>query len=56
MKEEMMNDAVDDVIGDEEDDEERYVSSNEFFGAGVSNSSWPRCRIRNNMTSQGRVS
>ena len=26
MKEEMMNDAIDDVIGDEEDDEERLVS------------------------------
>lgn len=26
MKEEMMNDAVDDVIGDEEDDEERLPS------------------------------
>lgn len=25
MKEEMMNDAIDDVIGDEEDDEERLV-------------------------------
>ena len=25
MKEEMMNDAIDDVIGDEEDDEERFV-------------------------------
>ena len=24
MKEEMMNDAIDDVMGDEEDDEERY--------------------------------
>ena len=28
MKEEMMNDAVDDVIGDEEDDEERLVKYN----------------------------
>ena len=25
MKEEMMNDAIDDVLGDEEDDEERFV-------------------------------
>ena len=25
MKEEMMNDAIDDVMGDEEDDEERFV-------------------------------
>ena len=31
MKEEMMNDAVDDVIGDEEDDEERCISSYKFF-------------------------
>ena len=28
MKEEMMNDAIDDVIGDEEDDEERLVLKN----------------------------
>ena len=28
MKEEMMNDAIDDVIGDEEDDEERLVLQN----------------------------
>ena len=28
MKEEMMNDAIDDVIGDEEDDEERLVLEN----------------------------
>ena len=28
MKEEMMNDAIDDVIGDEEDDEERLVFEN----------------------------
>ena len=28
MKEEMMNDAIDDVIGDEEDDEERLVLDN----------------------------
>ena len=27
MKEEMMNDAIDDVIGDEEDDEDRYSSN-----------------------------
>lgn len=30
MKEEMMNDAIDDVIGDEEDDEERYAISVSF--------------------------
>lgn len=33
MKEEMMNDAIDDVIGDEEDDEERLVKLGDFFGA-----------------------
>ena len=31
MKEEMMNDAIDDVIGDEEDDEERLVRLKVFF-------------------------
>ena len=31
MKEEMMNDAIDDVIGDEEDDEERLVRLGEFL-------------------------
>ena len=31
MKEEMMNDAIDDVIGDEEDDEERLVRLKLFF-------------------------
>ena len=30
MKEEMMNDAIDDVIGDEEDDEERLVMKMSF--------------------------
>jgi len=33
MKEEMMNDAIDDVIGDEEDDEERLVRLGDFSGA-----------------------
>lgn len=33
MKEEMMNDAIDDVIGDEEDDEERLVRRGDFSGA-----------------------
>lgn len=32
MKEEMMNDAIDDVIGDEEDDEERLVRLGDFLG------------------------
>ena len=31
MKEEMMNDAIDDVLGDEEDDEERFVILLFFF-------------------------
>ena len=50
MKEEMMNDAIDDVMGDEEDDEERYnigfySSSNEKVsyrgGLIVGKSSFP---------------
>lgn len=31
MKEEMMNDAIDDVMGDEDDDEERFFSRMFFF-------------------------
>jgi charged multivesicular body protein 2A len=32
MKEEMMNDALDDALGDEDDEEERYIASSMHVG------------------------
>lgn len=42
MKEEMMNDAIDDAMGDEDDEEERFGCTQWEGGDGVSP---PRCQI-----------
>lgn len=42
MKEEMMNDAIDDAMGDEDDEEERFGYTRWEGGDGVSP---PRCLI-----------
>ena len=35
MKEEMMNDVIDDAMGDEDDEEERWVKSNGIMGGMI---------------------
>ena len=35
MKEEMMNDAIDDAMGDEDDEEERFVPKNNFISTVI---------------------